>query len=165
LVVGPASPFATLSVPPADGQGPPALLQNHPLMAIHPPTLYSGFIGLAVPFALAIGVLASGERSDAIIGTIRRWMFVPWTFLTLGIFLGALWSYMVLGWGGYWAWDPVENLALLPWLVSTAFLHTSKAQERGGASGGWNLGLAIAAYALTIFGTLLTRGDALVSVH
>jgi cytochrome c-type biogenesis protein CcmF len=165
LVVGPASPFATLSVAPSDGQGPPALLQNHPLMAIHPPTLYTGFIGLTVPFALAIGVLAAGERSPEALDRIRRWMFVAWAFLTAGILLGALWSYMVLGWGGYWAWDPVENLALLPWLLATAFLHMSRVQQRRGVFSTWNLGLVIAAYALTIFGTLLTRGNALVSVH
>ncbi len=165
LVLGPTRPFATLSVAPADGQGPLPLLQNHPLMALHPPMLYLGFIGTTVPFAFAMGSLLTGAASDAWIRITRRWALAAWIFLTIGLFLGALWSYGVLGWGGYWAWDPVENVALLPWLVTTAFLHSVMLQERRGMLKVWNLSLCVGAFALATFGTFLTRGSILASVH
>src|SRR5207247_4928216 len=122
LVLGPTSPFERLSVVPADGRGPLPLLQNHPLMAAHPPFLYLGFIGFTVPFAFAMAALITGRLSDAWIRLTRRWTLAAWIFLTVGLVLGALWSYGVLGWGGYWAWDPVEYVAVLPWLVATALV-------------------------------------------
>jgi cytochrome c-type biogenesis protein CcmF len=165
LVNGPAKPFAGLANPPPDGRGPAPLLQNHPLMAIHPPFLYLGFIGFAVPFAFGIASLLAGTGSDQWVSLIRRWTLVVWCFLTVGLLLGALWSYSVLGWGGYWAWDPVENVALLPWLLSTAFLHSVMLQERRGMARLWNIALVIGAFALMTFGTFLTRGNVLSSVH
>jgi cytochrome c-type biogenesis protein CcmF len=165
LVVGPANPFSTVASPPIDGRGPLPLLQNHPLMAVHPPLLYLGFIGLTVPFAFAMGAVVSGHLSDRWIRVTRRWTLVAWIFLTAGLVLGALWSYGVLGWGGYWAWDPVENVALLPWLTATAFLHSVMLQERRGMLKAWNLSLAVATFALVTLGTFLTRGSILASVH
>jgi cytochrome c-type biogenesis protein CcmF len=165
LVNGPARPFASLANPPADGNGPPPLLQNHPLMAVHPPFLYLGFIGFTVPFAFGIAALAAGQGADQWVSLIRRWTLVVWCFLTVGLLLGALWSYSVLGWGGYWAWDPVENVALLPWLLSTAFLHSVMLQERRGMARLWNIALVIGGFSLMTFGTFLTRGNVLSSVH
>ncbi|HEX5118469.1 MAG TPA: cytochrome c-type biogenesis CcmF C-terminal domain-containing protein [Pseudonocardiaceae bacterium] len=165
LVNGPSRPFQTLANPPADGTGPPALLQNHPLMAVHPPFLYLGFIGFTVPFAFGVAGLLVGGGSDHWAALTRRWTLMVWCFLSVGLLLGALWSYSVLGWGGYWAWDPVENVALLPWLVSTAFLHSVMLQERRGIARLWNVVLVIGAFALTTFGTFLTRGNVLSSVH
>jgi cytochrome c-type biogenesis protein CcmF len=165
LVLGPTRPFATFATTPADGNGPLPLLQNHPLMAAHPPFLYLGFIGMAVPFAFAMAALVEGTLSDRWIRLTRRWALAAWIFLTVGLVLGALWSYGVLGWGGYWAWDPVENVALLPWLVTTAFLHSVVIQERRGMLKVWNLSLVVGAFALTTFGTFLTRGSILSSVH
>ena len=164
LVSGPSEPFATLAAPP-DGRGPTPLLQNHPLMAVHPPFLYLGFVGLTVPFAFAIAGLVSDGLSDRWVALTRRWTLAVWCFLTVGLLLGALWSYSVLGWGGYWAWDPVENAALLPWLVTTALLHSVMLQERRGMLAVWNLSLAVGAFALATFGTFLTRGNVLLSVH
>jgi cytochrome c-type biogenesis protein CcmF len=165
LVSGPSQPFATLASPPPDGRGPLPLLQNHPLMAVHPPFLYLGFIGFTVPFAFAMAALLSGGFSDRWVSLTRRWTLAVWCFLTVGLLLGGLWSYAVLGWGGYWAWDPVENVALLPWLVATAFLHSVMLQERRGMLKVWNLALVVGAFALTTFGTFLTRGSILSSVH
>jgi cytochrome c-type biogenesis protein CcmF len=165
LVLGPTTPFATLGGTVADGRGPLPLLQNHPLMAAHPPFLYLGFIGFTVPFAFAIGALATGKLGDSWIRLTRRWTLAAWIFLTVGLVLGALWSYGVLGWGGYWAWDPVENVALLPWLAATAFLHSVVIQERRGMFKVWNLSLVVGVFALTTFGTFLTRGSILSSVH
>src|SRR5215468_6741062 len=165
LINGPARPFAGLANPPADGRGPAPLLQNHPLMAVHPPFLYLGFIGFTVPFAFGVAALLAGQGSDQWVSVIRRWTLVVWCFLTVGLLLGALWSYSVLGWGGYWALDPVENVALLPWLMSTAFLHSVMLQERRGMARLWNIALVIAAFSLTTFGTFLTRGNVLSSVH
>jgi cytochrome c-type biogenesis protein CcmF len=165
LVNGPARPFATLAHPPANGVGPAPLLQNHPLMAVHPPFLYLGFIGFTVPFAFGIAALLAGHGTDEWVSIIRRWTLAVWCFLTVGLLLGALWSYSVLGWGGYWAWDPVENVALLPWLLSTAFLHSVMLQERRGMARLWNVALVIGAFSLTTFGTFLTRGSVLSSVH
>ena len=140
------------------------MLQNHPLMAAHPPFLYLGFIGFTVPFAFAIAALITGRVSDAWMRITRRWTISAWIFLTIGLVLGALWSYSVLGWGGYWAWDPVENVALLPWLMGTAFLHSVMVQERRGMLKVWNLSLIVGTFALTVLGTFLTRGI-LASVH
>ena len=165
LVNGPARPFGTLAQAAANGRGPAPLLQNHPLMAVHPPFLYLGFIGFTVPFAFGVAALLAGSGSDAWVSIIRRWTLLVWCFLTVGLVLGALWSYSVLGWGGYWAWDPVENVALLPWLVATAFLHSIMLQERRGMARLWNIALVIGAFALTTFGTFLTRGSVLSSVH
>jgi cytochrome c-type biogenesis protein CcmF len=165
LVLGPTRPFATLASAPADGRGPLPLLQNHPLMAAHPPLLYLGFIGLTVPFAFAMASLITGTLSDRWIRITRRWTLAAWVFLTVGLVLGGLWSYGVLGWGGYWAWDPVENVALLPWLMATAFLHSVMIQERRGMLKVWNLSLIVGAFALVTFGTFLTRGSILSSVH
>jgi cytochrome c-type biogenesis protein CcmF len=165
LVLGPTRPFATLASAPLDGRGPLPLLQNHPLMAVHPPFLYLGFIGLTVPFAFAMAALITGNLSDRWIRITRRWTLSAWIFLTVGLLLGALWSYGVLGWGGYWAWDPVENVAVLPWLVATAFLHSVMIQERRGMLKVWNLSLIVGAFALPTFGTFLTRGSILSSVH
>jgi len=165
LVLVPSRPFVALDPAPADGRGPLPLLQNHWLMAVHPPFLYLGYIGFSVPFAFAMASLWKGSLSDWWIRTTRRWTLVAWGFLTVGLTLGALWSYAVLGWGGYWAWDPVENVALLPWLTSTAFLHTSMIQERRGMLKLLNLALAITTFALTTFGTFLTRSGVVASVH
>jgi cytochrome c-type biogenesis protein CcmF len=134
-------------------------------MAVHPPFLYLGFVGLTVPFAFAIAGLVSDGLSDRWVALTRRWTLAVWCFLTVGLLLGALWSYSVLGWGGYWAWDPVENAALLPWLVTTALLHSVMLQERRGMLAVWNLSLAVGAFALATFGTFLTRGNVLLSVH
>ena len=141
LINGPARPFGSLPNPPADGRGPAPLLQNYPLMAVHPPFLYLGFIGFTVPFAFGVAALLAGQGSDQWVSLIRRWTLVVWCFLTVGLLLGALWSYSVLGWGGYWAWDPVENVALLPWLMATAFLHSVMLQERRGMARLWNIAL------------------------
>jgi cytochrome c-type biogenesis protein CcmF len=165
LVLGPTTPFATISPAPPDGTGPLPLLQNHPLMAVHPPFLYLGFIGFTVPFAFAIAALVTGRVSDEWLRVTRRWTLVAWIFLTIGLVLGALWSYGVLGWGGYWAWDPVENIALLPWLTATAFVHSSIVEERRGMLKVWNLTLVVGTFALTVLGTFLTRGSILASVH
>jgi cytochrome c-type biogenesis protein CcmF len=165
LVVGPASPFELVAAVPPDGRGPLPLLQNHPLMAAHPPALYLGFIGFTVPFAFAIGAMLAGRPSGTWLRVTRRWILVAWVFLTVGLVLGALWSYGVLGWGGYWAWDPVENVALLPWLTATAFLHSSMLEERRGLARTWNLALVVATFALVTMGTFLTRGSILASVH
>jgi len=165
LVNGPARPFTTLATIPSDGRGPAPLLQNHPLMAVHPPFLYLGFIGFTVPFAFGLAALLAGHGSDHWAALTRRWTLVVWCFLTVGLLLGAIWSYSVLGWGGYWAWDPVENVALLPWLVATAFLHSVMLQERRGMARLWNLVLVIGAFSLMTFGTFLTRGNVLSSVH
>ncbi|HJV04425.1 MAG TPA: cytochrome c-type biogenesis CcmF C-terminal domain-containing protein [Actinomycetota bacterium] len=165
LVVGPASPFEVLAAAPPDGRGPLPLLQNHPLMAAHPPALYLGFIGFTVPFAFAIGAMLAGRPSATWLAVTRRWTLAAWVFLTAGLVLGALWSYGVLGWGGYWAWDPVENVALLPWLTATAFLHSAMLEERRGLAQTWNLSLVVATFALVTLGTFLTRGSILASVH
>jgi cytochrome c-type biogenesis protein CcmF len=165
LVLGPTTPFGTLDPVPTDGRGPLPLLQNHPLMAAHPPFLYLGFIGFTVPFAFAMASLITGRVSDAWMRITRRWTLGAWIFLTVGLVLGALWSYGVLGWGGYWGWDPVENVALLPWLTATAFVHSVMVQERRGMLKVWNLSLIVGTFALTVLGTFLTRGSILASVH
>ncbi|NQV05633.1 heme lyase CcmF/NrfE family subunit [bacterium] len=155
----------TTSVAAQEGFGPNPLLQNHPLMAIHPPMLYLGYVGLTVPFAFAISALLLGQSGDEWLRRSRSWTRIAWVFLTAGIVLGGLWSYEVLGWGGYWAWDPVENASFMPWLLATAFLHSSAVQIRRGVLQAWNFVLVIAAFGLTILGTFLTRSGVIVSVH
>jgi cytochrome c-type biogenesis protein CcmF len=165
LMLGPANPFETLSSVPLDGRGPNPLLQNHVLMAFHPPVLYLGYVGFTVPFMFAIGALVTGRFGEGWLADTRRATLVAWGFLTLGILLGAWWSYEVLGWGGFWAWDPVENASLLPWLTGTAFIHSVIVQERRGMLRVWNLSLVVATFCLTILGTFLTRSGVLDSVH
>ena len=166
LLIGPADPFVRVSPVPADGPGPNPLLQNHILMGIHPPLLYLGYVGLSVPFAFAIGALLSGRVEDgAWLRLTRRWTLAAWAFLSLAIMAGMWWSYEVLGWGGYWAWDPVENASFLPWLTATAFLHSAMVEERRGLLRVWNLSLIVATFLLTIFGTFLTRSGIVASVH
>jgi cytochrome c-type biogenesis protein CcmF len=165
LMATSANPFTTVAVAPADGFGANPLLQNHILMAIHPPMLYLGYVGMTVPFAFAISALAAGDGSTSWLARTRRWSLIAWCFLTLGIALGAWWSYEVLGWGGYWAWDPVENASFLPWLVATAFIHSAVVQRRRGMLQAWNIALVISAFALTILGTFLTRSGVVASVH
>ena len=166
LLAGPANPFTLVSPVPPDGPGPNPLLQNHPLMAIHPPLLYLGYVGMSVPFAFAIGAVLSGEiENDGWIRLTRRWTLLAWMFLSAAIVAGMWWSYEVLGWGGYWAWDPVENASFIPWLTATAFLHSVMVQERRGLLKLWNLNLIVATFALTILGTFLTRSGVLSSVH
>jgi len=165
LLVGPADPYGTLANPPLDGQGPNPLLQNHPLMVLHPVMLYLGYVGFTVPFAFAIGALATGRLGEGWLLETRTWALVAWGFLTTGIVLGAWWSYEVLGWGGYWAWDPVENVSFLPWLTGTAYIHSVVVQERRGMLRVWNLSLLISTFALTILGTFITRSGVLDSVH
>ena len=166
LMAGPADPFRTFDPPPGyDGPGPNPLLQNHLLMAFHPPMLYLGYVGFTVPFAFAIAALATGRVGEGWLVETRRWTLFAWGFLTVGIILGAWWSYEVLGWGGYWAWDPVENASLLPWLTGTAYIHSVMVQERRGMLRVWNLSLLCATFSLTILGTFLTRSGVLDSVH
>jgi cytochrome c-type biogenesis protein CcmF len=164
MMVGPANPFITTHDV-SNGLGPNSLLQDNPLVAIHPPMLYIGFVGFTVPFAFAIGMLATGRVGERWQIECRRWTLVSFTFLSVGIVLGAWWSYQVLGWGGFWGWDPVENAALLPWLCGTAYLHSVLVQERRGLLRVWNLSLSIATFALTILGTFLTRSGVITSVH
>ena len=165
LLAAPADPFGTLLVAPLDGDGLNPLLRNHPLMAIHPVMLYLGYVGFTVPFGFAVAALITGRLGEGWLVTTRVWTLIAWGSLTVGILLGAWWSYEVLGWGGYWAWDPVENASLLPWLTGTAFLHSVIVQERRGMLRVWNLSLLLATFALTIFGTFLTRSGVIDSVH
>ncbi len=160
-----ARPFNTLANVPANGPGPNPLLRDNLLMAFHPPMLYLGYVGFTVPFAFAIAALATGRVGEGWLIATRRWTLVAWAFLSVGIVLGAWWSYEVLGWGGYWAWDPVENASFLPWLTGTAFLHSVMVQERRGMLRVWNLSLLCSTFALTILGTFLTRSGVLDSVH
>jgi cytochrome c-type biogenesis protein CcmF len=149
---------------PPDGNGLNPLLQNE-YMAIHPPMLYLGFTALAVPYAFCMAALAANELSTDWTRLVRRWTLVGWTFLTAGIVLGGHWAYLELGWGGFWAWDPVENSSFLPWLTATALLHSIMVQERKGMLKTWNVSLALLTYGLTVFGTFLTRSGVVQSVH
>ncbi len=161
-----SSPWPLASVQaPLEGPGPNPLLQNHLLMAIHPPMLYLGYVGLTVPFAYAVSALALGRGGAEWLRRSHRATLVAWSFLTIGIVLGGWWAYEVLSWGGYWAWDPVENASLMPWLVATAFLHSALVQRRRGMLQAWNFVLVISAFALTILGTFLTRSGTINSVH
>jgi cytochrome c-type biogenesis protein CcmF len=159
-----SNPFETISPAPLDGRGLNPLLEDANMMT-HPPLLYTGFVGLTVPFAFAMAALIIGKIDEAWIVTTRRWTITAWFFLTAGNLVGAWWSYHVLGWGGYWAWDPVENAAFMPWLPATAFLHSVQVQERRRMLKVWNLSLIIIAFSLTIFGTFLTRSGILSSIH
>jgi cytochrome c-type biogenesis protein CcmF len=157
-------PFAAVDAP-LNGPGPNPLLQNHFMMAIHPPVLYLGYVGMTVPFAYAIGALSLGVAGPEWLRRSHRSTLVAWSFLTLGILMGAWWAYEVLSWGGYWAWDPVENASLMPWLVATAFLHSGIVQQRRGMLQAWNFILVIGTFSLTILGTFLTRSGTINSVH
>src|SRR6201997_4794012 len=160
-----ANPFGLLEGPlRADGSGLKPLLQ-YPEMVIHPPMLYLGYVGFSVPFAFALGALIMKYPGEKWIHITRRWTMVTWGFLTCGIFLGAHWAYSVLGWGGYWGWDPVENASLMPWLTGTAFLHSVMMQEKRGMMKTWNVWLIFSTFLLTILGTLLTRSGIVSSVH
>jgi cytochrome c-type biogenesis protein CcmF len=160
-----ATPFSIAPGPVAtDGAGLNPLLQ-YPEMVIHPPMLYLGYVGFAVPFAFALGALMMRYPGEKWIHITRRWTMVTWLFLTCGIFMGAHWAYSVLGWGGYWGWDPVENASLMPWLTGTAFLHSVMMQEKRGMMKNWNVWLIFSTFLLTILGTLLTRSGIISSVH
>ena len=163
LVVFVASPFETQAAP-ADGAGLNPSLQN-PYMMIHPPLLYLGYVGLTIPFAFAAAALLSGRTDERWIVATRRWTIVAWTALGVGILLGAKWAYEEVGWGGYYAWDPVENAALMPWLASTAFLHSVMVQEKKNMLRVWNVALVALAFCLSIFGTFLTRSGLINSIH
>ena len=158
-------PFAEL-VTSNTGRGPNPLLQNHPLMAIHPPMLYIGYVGMTMPFVAATSRLYSKkEDSNSWIEVAEKTTYIPWLFLTIGITLGAAWSYEVLGWGGYWAWDPVENVSFIPWLLATAFLHSAKIQKTQNTLLNWNYILVGLMFLSTLFGTFITRSGVLISVH
>lgn len=179
LVAGPANPFDPTPLPdglPAEqveaflnangmALGPNGLLQNHLLMVIHPPALYLGYVTMSVPFAMATASLMTGRMEASWLRTLRRWLTFSWSWLTLGIMLGGWWSYEVLGWGGYWAWDPVENASFMPWLTATAFLHSAQVTEKRGKLKGWTISLAQWTFGLTILGTFLTRSGVVESVH
>ena len=165
LMVVHKNPFTTsLTNVPADGEGLNPLLQNF-YMAIHPPSLYTGFVGMTIPYAFCMAALITGHLDDSWLRAVRRWTMVSWLFLTLGLTLGMLWAYEELGWGGYWEWDPVENAALLPWFTATAFLHSVMVQERRSMLRIWNVTLVIVTFFLTIFGTFMTRSGVVQSVH
>jgi cytochrome c-type biogenesis protein CcmF len=165
LLIFNKNPFTTfLTTPPVDGQGLNPLLQNY-WMVIHPPSLYIGFVAATIPFAFGIGALASGRLDDMWLGSVRVWMLICFLFLSLGNILGGRWAYEELGWGGYWAWDPVENAGLMPWFTATAFLHSAIIQEQRGMMKQWNLLLVVLTFFLTIFGTFMTRSGVVQSVH
>jgi cytochrome c-type biogenesis protein CcmF len=164
LFAGGVNPFSTLNPVPVDGIGLNPLLQ-HPSMMIHPPMLYSGYVAFTVPFAFAIGALVTRRLDAAWIRATRRFALIAWAFLGFGLLLGARWSYTELGWGGYWAWDPVENAALMPWLIGTAFLHSIMVQEKRGMLKVWNACLIVATFTLALLGTFLVRSGVLQSIH
>src|SRR5881398_1054912 len=165
LMVVHKNPFTTsLASVPADGKGLNPLLQNY-WMAIHPPSLYTGFVGMTIPFAFCIAALITGHLDDSWLRAVRRWTMVSWLFLSFGLTLGMIWAYETLGWGGYWGWDPVENAGLLPWFTATAFLHSVMVQERRSMLRVWNVTLVIVTFFLTIFGTFMTRSGVVQSVH
>ena len=159
-----SSPFRILATPPMDGNGLNPLLQD-PGMMIHPPILYTGYVGFIIPFAFGIAVLLMNRTGTRWIEEVRRWTLFCWMFLGFGILLGARWAYIELGWGGYWGWDPVENASLMPWLVGTAFLHSVMIEQRRGMLKTWNVVLIVLTFELSIFGTFLTRSGVLTSVH
>ncbi|MEO5821017.1 MAG: cytochrome c-type biogenesis CcmF C-terminal domain-containing protein [Vicinamibacteraceae bacterium] len=159
------NPFDTfLADVPLDGRGMNPLLQT-PLMVIHPPALYTGFVGMTIPFAFGLAALITGHLDDSWLLAVRRWTMIGWLFLSFGLTLGMIWAYEELGWGGYWGWDPVENAGLLPWFTATAFLHSLMVQERRGMLRVWNVTLVILTFLLTIFGTFMTRSGVVQSVH
>jgi cytochrome c-type biogenesis protein CcmF len=163
MLVAVASPFDTQTAP-VDGAGLTPSLQN-PYMVAHPPMLYLGYVGLSIPFAFAAGAMLSGRTDERWIVATRRWTLAAWTFLGFGQLLGAHWAYVEVGWGGYYAWDPVENAALMPWLAATAFLHSVMIQERKGMLKVWNMVLVALAFELSVFGTFLTRSGVVNSIH
>ncbi|HEX5881317.1 MAG TPA: cytochrome c-type biogenesis CcmF C-terminal domain-containing protein [Actinomycetota bacterium] len=165
VMTWPSDPFVSVTPVTTEGNGPNALLQNHPFMGLHPPLLYLGYTGLALPFALTVAALVTRRLDAGWLRVIRRWTLGPWIFLTAGIVAGAWWSYEVLGWGGYWAWDPVENAALLPWLTATAFIHSAIVAERGRSLRTWTAILVVTTFTLTLLGTFLTRSGVVESVH
>lgn len=164
LLVFKTNPFTRLDFIPPDGQGLNPLLQN-PQMVFHPPMLYFGFVAFTVPFAFAMAALWTRRLDDRWLKSLRRWTLFSWLFLTIGNILGMQWAYVELGWGGYWGWDPVENASLMPWLLGTAFLHSIIVQERKGMLKRWTLSLVVLTFALTIFGTFVTRSGLISSVH
>lgn len=164
LLIFVANPFKTLPFEVADGRGLNPLLQNF-YMLIHPPSLYLGYVGMSIPFAFAMAALISGRLDNRWVFQVRQWTLIAWFFLSLGNLLGALWAYEVLGWGGYWAWDPVENASLVPWLTATAFLHSIMVQEKRNMLKVWNMTLVVLSFMLTLFGTFLTRSGIISSVH
>ena len=165
LIAGPANPFLTVPNPPMDGPGPNPLLQNHVLMAVHPPFLYLGYVGMTIPFGFACAALLKGRLGHGILKPLRESLMLPWIFQSVAIMLGGWWAYEVLGWGGYWAWDPVENASLLPWLTATAALHSIMVVERRGILKGWTVTLIISTFLLVILGTFMTRSGVFNSVH
>jgi cytochrome c-type biogenesis protein CcmF len=164
MLVTVSSPFVRLARPPADGVGLNPLLMD-PGMLLHPPLLLMGYMSFSLPFAFAVAAMITGRLDGEWLRAIRRWTLAAWTILSAGLLMGAWWSYHVLGWGGYWSWDPVENAALLPWLTATAFLHSTMVQERRGMLKVWNLALVMASFALAIFGTFEVRSGVISSVH
>ena len=165
LIAGPSNPFLTVPNPPFDGPGPNPLLQNHLLMVVHPPFLYLGYVGMTIPFGLACAALIKGHLGHGFLKPIREALLLPWVFQTIAIMLGGWWAYEVLGWGGYWAWDPVENASLLPWLTATAALHSIVVLERRGVLKGWTVTLVLSTFLLVILGTFMTRSGVFNSVH
>jgi cytochrome c-type biogenesis protein CcmF len=164
LIVFVENPFEVLKSTPLNGRGLNPILQNF-YMAIHPLTLYVGYIALTIPFAFALGSIISKDKTDSWILRSKKWTYFSWIFLSAGLLLGSRWAYLELGWGGYWAWDPVENVALMPWLALTAFLHSSMAQETRSLLRRWNICLIFLAFFLSIFGTFITRSGLISSVH
>src|SRR5580765_1687899 len=165
LMVVHKNPFSTfLTAAPADGEGLNPLLQNY-WMVIHPPSLYTGFVGMTIPYAFGMAALITGHLDDSWLRAVRRWTMFSWIFLSFGLTLGMIWAYEVLGWGGFWGWDPVENAGLLPWFTATAFLHSVIVQERRSMLRIWNVTLVILTFFLTIFGTFMTRSGVVQSVH
>src|SRR5436309_109071 len=165
LMVAHKNPFTTfLTKPPAEGNGLNPLLQNY-WMVIHPPSLYTGFVGMTIPYAFGMAALITGYLDDSWLRAVRRWTMFAWLFLSFGLTLGMIWAYEELGWGGYWGWDPVENAGLLPWFTATAFLHSVMVQERRSMLRVWNVTLVIVTFFLTIFGTFMTRFGVVQSVH
>jgi cytochrome c-type biogenesis protein CcmF len=165
LIAGPANPFGTINPAPADGPGPNPLLQNHVLMAIHPPFLYLGYVGMTIPFGFACAALIKGRLGHAVLKPLRESLLLPWVFQSIAIMLGGWWAYEVLGWGGYWAWDPVENASLLPWLTATGALHSIMVVERRGILKGWTVTLVQSTFLLVLLGTFMTRSGVFNSVH
>ncbi|GBC85381.1 Cytochrome c-type biogenesis protein CcmF [bacterium HR11] len=159
-----ANPFTPVPEAVGEGRGLNPILQR-PLMAIHPPNLYLGYVGFTVPFAFAVAALVTGRMNLEWLVAVRRWALVPWFFLTAGILIGSRWAYQELGWGGYWAWDPVENASLMPWLLSTAYLHSIMVQEKKNMLRAWNITLIMATFLLSVLGTFITRSGILSSVH
>ena len=165
LALAAGDAFAPMSPVPANGPGPNPLLQDHPLMGVHPPLLYVGYVGLTVPFAYAVAALVTGRTGREWLAATRVWLIVAWASLTTGIVLGSWWSYEVLGWGGYWAWDPVENASILPWFTATALVHSVMVQQRRSILRAWNLSLAASTFVLVLIGTFITRSGVIASVH